>query len=85
MSQTIQDLRIIPYQARLKALNLHSQERRRLRGDLIEVFKRYRGNDNGDISKIHTINNQDITRNNEFKKEKFWFKRDIERTCFQIG
>ena len=67
MSKRIQGLRNIPYEARLKALILHSLERRRLREDLVEVSKWYKGYKKGDISKILRIDNQDGTRNNGFK------------------
>ncbi len=39
MTKMIQGLRTLQYQERLRRLNLHSLERRRVRGDLIEVFK----------------------------------------------
>ncbi len=55
---------------KLKFLNLHFLERRRLRGDLIEVFKWYERYDKGDVSKPFRISNQDTTRNNGFELEK---------------
>ena len=70
------------YEARLNALNLHSSERSRLRGDVIKVFKWYRGYKKRDITKVLRINNQDRTRNNGFKLDKFRFKREIERNWF---
>ena len=63
---------------RLKALYLHFLERCRLGGDLIDILKWYRGYNKGNISKIHRINNQDRTRNNGFKLEKFRFRREEE-------
>ena len=62
-------------------LNLYSLERRRLRGrgDLIEVFKWYRDYNKEDIGKVLRVNNQDRTRNNVFKLEKFRFSREIGR------
>ena len=64
----------MPYKARLKALNLHSLQRRSLRRDLMEVLKWYSGYNKGDISKVLRINDQDRTRNKGFKLEKFRFK-----------
>ena len=64
MSKRIQGMRNILYEARLRVLNLHSLERRRLRRDLIEIFKWYRGYDEGDMSKVLKINNQNRTLRN---------------------
>ena len=72
----------IPYERRLRMLNLHSLERRRLRGDLIEVFKWYRGYNKGDVSKILRISNQDRTRNNGFKIEKSRYKKELGKNWF---
>ena len=82
MTKRIQGMRGIPYEKRLKLLGLHSLERRRLRGDLIEVFKWYRGYNKGDVSKILRISNHDRSRNNGFKLEKFRFKKEIGRNWF---
>ena len=67
MSKRIQGLRNVPYEARLKGLNLHSLERRKLMGDLIKWYRAYK---KGDISKVLWVNNQDIIKNNELKLEK---------------
>lgn len=45
----------IPYERRLKFLKIHSLKRSRLRGELIEVFKWYRGYNKGDVSKVLRI------------------------------
>ena len=82
MTKRIQGMRDIPYDRRLKMLNLHSLERRRLRGDLIEVFKWYRGYNKGDVNRILRINNQDRTRNNGFKLEKSRYKKEIGKNWF---
>jgi len=42
-------------QDRLKALELHSLERRRLRGDVIEMFKILTGKENIDYSQFFTL------------------------------
>ena len=61
MTKRIQGLKNIPYEARLKALNLYSLERCRLSEDLTEVSKWYMSYNKGDISKVLRVNNQDIT------------------------
>ena len=52
MLKMIRGLRNIPYEERLKALNLHFLERSRSRKDQIEVFKWYRGDNKEVISKV---------------------------------
>ena len=54
-----------------------SLQRRRLRGDLIEVFQWYTGYNKRDISKVLRVNNQDKARNKGFKLEKFRFRKEI--------
>ncbi len=66
----------------LKHLNLHSLERRRVRGDLIEVFKWVIGYNKGDISKVMRISQHEGTRSNGFKLEKYRFRREIGKHWF---
>ena len=82
MTKMIQGLRNLPYQDRLKRLNLHSLERRRVRGDLIEVFKWVKGYNKGDLEKVLTFSQQGITRSNGFKLEKIRFRKEIGRNWF---
>ena len=60
-------LRNKPYEERLKELNLFSLSRRRIRGDLIEVYKIIRGFDNINPNDYFDFNYSRITRNNGFK------------------
>ena len=60
-------LRNKPYEERLSELNLFSLTKRRLRGDLIEVFKIIKGIENMDMEKYFTIDTSNITRNNGYK------------------
>ena len=66
-TKLIPRLRNKPYEERLKELNLFSLEKRRLRGDLIEVFKMIRGFANVTISDYVTIDQERATRSNGFK------------------
>ena len=66
-TKLIPRLRNMPYEERLKELNLFSLEKRRMRGDLIEVFKMFRGFDNINISDYFDIDRERNTRNNGFK------------------
>ena len=67
MTKLISRLRNKPYEERLSELNLFSLTKRRLRGDLIEVFKIIKGIENMDIEKYFTIDTSNITRNNGYK------------------
>ena len=77
MTKMLQGFRNIPYKERLKRLNLHSLERRRARGDLIEVFKWVKGINKGNIDQVLELSNQNRTRNNGYKLEKLRFRTDI--------
>ena len=52
-------MRNIPHEARMKIVNLYSLERRKLREDLVEVFKWYGVYNKGDMSKSLRINGKD--------------------------
>jgi len=82
MTKMIQGLRNLPYKDRLKRLNLHSLERRRARGDMIEVFKWVKGINKGNIDQVIEFNSQDRTRGNGYKLEKLRFRTDIGRYWF---
>ena len=79
MTKMIEGIRNFSYARRLKPLKLQSLERRRVRGNLIEVFKWLKGFNKGDVGKVLTINSQDKTRNNGFKLEKCRFDNEIGR------
>ena len=82
MTKMIYNIRNLSYEERLKKLNLHSLERRRVRGDMIEVFKWFKGINKGDINLVLKINNQGRTRSNGFKLDKFRFRKEIGRNWF---
>ena len=67
VTKMIPRLRNKPYEERLEELNLFSLTKRRIRGDLIEVFKIFKGFSNLDSSKYFTIDHNNVTRNNGFK------------------
>jgi ribonuclease P/MRP protein subunit RPP40 len=51
----IKSLKDETYENRLKKLHLTSMETRRLRGDLIEVFKMFKGMDNLDVHNFFSV------------------------------
>ena len=54
-TKMIPSLRKISYEERLKRLGMFSLRRRRLRGDIIEVFKMIQGNDKVNLGKLFCI------------------------------
>ena len=60
-------LRNKSYEERLVELNLFSLTKRRIRGDLIQVFKMLKGHDNLDVNKYFTVDQSNFTRNNGYK------------------
>ena len=82
MTKMIHNVRHLEYPDRLKALGLHSLERRRCRGDMIEVLKWKKGINKGDISQVLKMKEEGITRSNGFKLDKFKFKKDVGKYCF---
>ena len=79
MTKMIEGISNFSYERRLKLLKLHSLERCRVTGDLIEVFKCWKGFNKGDVGKVLTISSQDRTRNNGFKLEQCRFSKEIGR------
>ena len=67
VTKMIPRLRNKPYEDRLSELNLFSLTKRRLRGDLIQVFKMFKGHDNLEASKYFRIDHTNVTRSNGYK------------------
>ena len=67
----------ISYDERLEKLGLFSPERRRLKGDLIEVYKIMRGMDRVDSQKLFSRVEDSITRGHRFKVQGVRFKGDV--------
>ena len=82
MTKMIQGLKKFSYEERLKRLNLHSLERRRARGDMIEVFKWVKGINKGDINQVLEFSNQGVTQGNGYKLKKYRFRTDMGKYWF---
>jgi len=63
-TKLISDVTHLAYHVRLQKLNLFTLEQRRVRGDLTETYKIFRGFDNVDCSKFFTPAPVGITRGN---------------------
>ncbi len=82
MTKLIPQIRNLSYEERLTKLKLHSLERRRVRGDMIEVYKWMNGHNRGDINRVLKVSTQDRTRNNGYKLDKFRFRKDLGKYWF---
>ena len=82
MTKMIQGIRNLTYKDRLKHLNLYSLERRRVRRDLIEVFKWIKGYNKEDINKVLIVKEKIRTLTKGFKLDKFRFRKDIGKNWF---
>ena len=72
----------LSYYQRLKKLGLTSLETRRLRGDLIEVFKIFKEFDNDNYSQFFSLSSAGL-RGHEFKLQKPYSFRHTE-TFFHL-
>ena len=61
-TKMILSLRILSYEERLKRLGMFSLRRRRLRGDMAEVFKMIQGIDKVNLGKLFCIDEDRKTR-----------------------
>ena len=80
-TKLIVNLRNLPYEDRLKRLGLQTLKTRRLRGELIEVFKILNGFDLVS-SELLTLAPQGRTRNNGFKLACKRFRTDVAKNFF---
>ena len=67
LTKMIPRLRNMPYEDRLKNLNLFSLSKRRMRGDLIEMFKIFKGFDNMNAENYFTLDQSITRRRHDFK------------------
>ena len=76
----VNSLKELPYEARLKKLGLPSLEYRRLRSDVIEVYKILNQLDRVSINKFFTVMDETTTRGNSLKL----FKNGLEPISEQL-
>ena len=80
-TRMIPSLKGLPYDQRLHSLKLTTLETRRLRGDLIEVFKILKGFDDVDSSKFFILADTNL-RGHNLKLFKSRFKTNIGKFAF---
>ena len=81
-TKLIPALRNKSYEDRLRDLNLFSLEKRRIRGDMIEVWKIISGHENLDRSYFFELQENSITRSNGCKIVGRRFQTEIARNWF---
>ena len=81
-TKLIPSLRPFSYEERLKRLDLFTLETRRLRGQLIQVFKILNGYDHVDSDQFFIRNTNLTTRNNGFKLRGKRFNTDVAKNFF---
>ena len=67
LTKMIPRLRNMPYEERLKSLNLFPLSKRRMRGDLIEVFKMFKGFNNVNVDNYFSLDRSNRRRHHDFK------------------
>ena len=80
-TKLVPECKDLKYEERLKLLKLYSLKGRRIRGDLIQVYKIFQGIDDID-SKILPMATYNSTRNQGFKLRTRYCKRDIRKYTF---
>lgn len=60
VTRLVPDLKDLPYEERCRALNLPTLEDRRLRGDMIEVYKLLHGHEDIPYTKFFTLSNNNL-------------------------
>lgn len=81
MSKMINEIKDKTYEERLKYLGLTTLETRRLRGDLIEVFKMLKGYENVDANLFFSQSNT-VTRGHSLKLFKHGYRLDCRKYFF---
>ena len=72
----------LTYEDRLKKLNMFSLRYRRLRGDLIEVFKFVHGQDQGYLRDMFEFNRNDAIRGHQFKIKVNYSRTRLRQSFF---
>ena len=83
-TKMIQGLEHLSYEEKLRDLDLFSLEKRRLRGDLINIYKYLRGGGQTDVANLFSMVCGDRTRGNGCKIEHRKFRTDMQKNFFTV-
>ena len=83
-TKMIQGLEHLPHEERLRDLGLLSLEKRRLRGDLIHVYKYLRCGGQRDLANLFSVVCGDRTRSNGHKIEHRKFRTNMRTNFFMV-
>ena len=81
-TKCIKNISHLPYEERLKYLDLPTLEYRRARGDMLQTYKIMHNIDNLNPSEIFTLDDNSRTRGHPFKIKKQSFNLDVRKYSF---
>ena len=81
-TRMVEGLKDLSYEERLKRLNLTTLETRRIRADMLEVYKIFHGMEGLDGNKFFELNSDSKTRGHQFKLYKKSFRTNYGKYSF---